>query len=115
MDVRTCSPAEKRSERQFGERLHTPRSARYPTPPTRRDNVDKAKITMTSRKMERAGALEVSRRANSNAYSTHPLINPAPVGLLDRLAGNMFLKRHSDDLKPWQIVELSPKPATSCR
>lgn len=63
--------------------------------------------------MERGGALEVSRRAASTAYSTHPLINPAPVSLMDRLAANMFLTKHRDDLAPWQDVQLGPEAAAS--
>ena len=113
MYSRIRSPPEQRSEKQYGGRLRTPRSARYPTPPTRRRDVDKAKISITARKMERGGGLEVSRRAASTAYSTHPLINPAPVSLMDRLAANMFLTKHRDDLAPWQDVQLGPEAAAS--
>jgi hypothetical protein len=61
--------------------------------------------------MEHGGALEVSRRAASTAYSTHPLINPAPVSLTDRLAVNMFLNKHRDDVASWQVVQSAPEGA----
>jgi hypothetical protein len=58
--------------------------------------------------MQRGGAREVSRRAASTAYSTHPLINPAPLSLMDRLAMNMLKPKHKDDISSWQVVQLAP-------
>ena len=58
--------------------------------------------------MEHGGALEVSRQAASSTYSTHPLINPAPLPLMDRLAENMFSTKHADDVASWQVVQSAP-------
>lgn len=68
---------------------------------------------MTSRKMERAGTLGISRRAANSSHSTHPLVNPAPVSLMDQLARHMFSKKHRDDLASWQTLDSGPVAAAT--
>jgi hypothetical protein len=95
-------PYERRAEVEYGERMRSPRSDRYPEPPPKRDNIDSARIRSGSRKMERGGALEVARAAQRDGYSTHPLINPSPLPLMDRLGAQMLAPTHRDDMTSWQ-------------
>ena len=99
-------PYEHRAEVEYGERMRSPRAHRYPEPPPVRGNVDSARIKSGARKMQRGGAHEVSRAAQRDGHSTHPLINPSPLPLMDRLGAQMLAPTHRDDLTTWQGLNL---------
>ena len=75
----------------------TPRSGRWPSPPLRKDNRDSQIIRHASRRTERDGAgkhltsHDRQQASPRDVYTMHPLVNPAGLPLMDRLAQEMFL------------------------